>query len=136
MCSCPDKCRQLQVQATVDRPQLLLDCSKIVRAFANIIKLVQRVCNYQLRLVEVNWHASTSWVFIKVILILIIHQLLQQRHQLALWTCSRMAWPSTHTIIGTHFLCVGVESTSTNMPINDFFLSLCFILVNITSSTV
>ena len=136
MCSCPDERRQLQVQATVDRPQFVLDCSKVVRAFANIIKLIQRVRNYQLRLIEVNWHVSTSWVVIEVILVLIIDQFLEKCHQLALWTCPWVAWPSTHSIVRAHFLCIGVESTSTNVSINDFFLSFGFILVNITGSTV
>lgn len=136
MCSCPDKCHQLLVQAAVDRPQLVLDCGEVVRAFAYIIKLVQRVRNYQLRLIEVNWHASTSWVVIQVILVLIIHQFLQKCHQLTLWTCSWVAWPSTYSIVCAHLLCVGVETTSTNVSINDFFLSFGFILVNITGSTV
>jgi hypothetical protein len=76
MRSCPDKCYQLLVQATVNRPQFILDCGEVVRAFANIIKLVQRVRNYQLRLVEVNWHTSASWVVVEVILVLIVDQFL------------------------------------------------------------
>lgn len=76
MCSCPDERRQLLVQATVDCPQFVLDCGEVVRALANIVKLVQRVCDYQLRLVEVDWHAPTSWVVIEVILVLVIDQFL------------------------------------------------------------
>ena len=136
MCSCPDERRQLLVQATVDCPQFVLDGGEVVRALADIIKLVQRVRNYQLRLVEVNWHAPTSWIVIEVILVLVIDQLLQKCHQLALWTCSWVAWPSTHSIVCAHFLCVGVETTSATASVNDFFLSFGFILVNITGSTV
>lgn len=76
-------------------------------------------------------YVSTFEFIIHFIFVLVVHQLLEQGHQLRLRILRRVVLAISHSIVCGHLLGICLQATRADILVDDFVFAL-YVLVNIT----